>query len=610
MDKPLYLTQYVKISALEDDLNIVDVCLKDHLINSDYLYELKCNCSHSHAQNNLKQPCKLVHDSICRKCNSENKIILSGYAPIFHPDYLDKGLYRCVYGCYHEHIGPCNQCINCAIGEPCMFINSIKCNYTTDSICKEHKILNKEIYNLSLLTAHHYDLRNLNLFVCENHKHFHKLCPNSVCKIQKYKCCDSSIQIKNLKISFVLTITNMGGDDTFTIGRKRKINVTNSQLTIYNPKFWDNQSENYFYSILRAVMVNRNMIIDRYTSFEKSKYTIGSIREFKSGKFSFMRQNVIGFSTTGVYQTSIIDCTIPYTTCIFPQKLYDLLEQEFDLNLIILKRDPSMTSTCMFVCKILRNQNADIETIIIPASIAKPLHQDQDGDRNGCFILPKYKNGYDYTKSPLFAIAKAELSHSFASKLSLISKPRISFSEYDLVMIERGIPELSENKIYKIIKSKGFKYALELGCSILSDEFNNFYSQLLEIYKRPIINCITIDDLLLKTNTINSIVSSGAKGTETHIKKFLYGISNYESPKSNYPKMITQFKNYIKASKELSNDGRIQFTVLYAAHDLTIYCGIVFLNKIPCANFHNSGLSFPFMYTEAALDYTLNLLEQ
>lgn len=48
----------------------------------------------------------------------------------------------------------------------------------------------------------------------------------------------------------------------------------------------------------------------------------------------------------------------------------------------------------MFVCKPFRNPDPEIDVIVINDSVAKPMNQDQDGDKNAVYALLKRTNNF------------------------------------------------------------------------------------------------------------------------------------------------------------------------------------------------------------------------
>lgn len=196
--------------------------------------------------------------------------------------------------------------------------------------------------------------------------------------------------MKNYTSSFIITVngdtatnaaavttTNTAATTTAAVATSAN-NQRRTEYIIYDPQIWREQSFNHFISFIRAVITMPEMIKERYVRFEESNFSISNIKKYKSGKESVVRTAVTGFETKGLYQTATISCLIPYYQILIPQMLYDLLEQQhYDLSLVCVKRDPSIKSTCMFVCKAVKNPDPSFSTIVIPDAISRPMNQDQ-----------------------------------------------------------------------------------------------------------------------------------------------------------------------------------------------------------------------------------------
>lgn len=215
-------------------------------------------------------------------------------------------------------------------------------------------------------------------YFCEKHAHYHSsfnISPEyrqHLCCIQTAKCCDETVFVKDLKESFSIVQTENAG---------KKFNSF-KEYVIYDPSLWRDQSLSYFTSLIKAILWSQHLIGDRYKNFEQSKYKVSNIKKYKSGKHSIVRTHITGFETNGIYQTATISCDLPQDTIMLPQCLVKLMEKNYDLSLVCIKRDPSIKPTCMFVLKTIVNPDPKVQVLVINDAIAKPLNQDQDGDKN------------------------------------------------------------------------------------------------------------------------------------------------------------------------------------------------------------------------------------
>ena len=349
--------------------------------------------------------CKHVHHPPCRRCLYCNIVPLNGGND---DGSSSQGEYSCI------------------IKKP------FECFYTCDVVCPYHPNNFTKCIDLNniMLREHIYNMKLPIFYFCFVHAHRHKSHIDKICYIQTFKCCEHAVCVQDYDSSFIVTVSttlsssassssnnnvndtkeqddddedcddfdaNLTTTNVPIIGTKRKrrqskrmngrqkligkpkINKNKSkEFIIFDPRIWREQSLNHFVSFIRAVIVMPEAAKDRYTRFEESNFSISNVKKYKSGKESIVRLAVTGFETKGIYQTSTISCIIPHYKTIIPQMLYDLLvEQGYDTSLVCIKRDPSIKSTCMFVCKAERNPDPSFRTIIIPDAISRPMNQDQ-----------------------------------------------------------------------------------------------------------------------------------------------------------------------------------------------------------------------------------------
>lgn len=356
--------------------------------------------------------------------------------------------------------------------------------------------------------------------------------------------------------------------------------------------------------MIRAIINDLNSIKDRYNRFKISNFKIPNIKKYESGKESAIRTNITGFETTGLYQTSTISCNLPYYTCIIPQKLYKILkDNDYDLQLALVKRDPSIKPTCMFICMILENKNPNIDVIIISDQLAKGFNQDQDGDKNAEYFLKTKHNNYDLKQTFKYKLAKLELGMSFRKKCTLLSSPRYLLSETSLMLLYRHREQLTrESEVFRRTYHYGIKYINEALAGYFSDYYDEFQKKLIELNQNEEPVFISIDDILLETNNLTDIIESRTKGTYEHINMLHTKLKSNTSLFDNTTEMINKYNKYIDSSKSLSIHGRKQFTGLYGSQDLIAFNGLIYLNKIPLVDYTNFSSCGLGIFNAASLD--------
>ncbi|ATY70205.1 lef-9 [Tomelloso virus] len=366
-------------------------------------------------------------------------------------------------------------------------------------------------------------------------------------------------------------------------------------------------------SFIRAVIISPDDVSERYKRFALSNFTISNIRQYISGKESIIRTAITGFETSGVYQTSTISCTIPYYVVVLPQKIYDSLAEEgYDLDLTLVKRDPSIWQMCMYVCSIQRNDDPKCLITTISDQQSKGMKQDQDGDKNALYFILKRQNGYDSTKSFNYKISKMEMAGAFRNKRTLIGGPRYILSETSMLKIARNAEDFMHLDFFRKTYKYGIKFMNEASAGYLCDEYDEFQEamRLHALTETP--TYITIDDILLKNDRLPTIVSSGAKGNLDLIDLLLKSISSVDGPSLTNKKteMLNLCNKYITSSQELSRNGRKQFAALFAAHDLVCLFHNIYINKVCYADYMNFASAGTFLFNNASLTLFVNELEQ
>lgn len=613
--KPLFLTHKVRVSTLP--FVLYDFHLRDHLVNTENIYWFTCNCKHSHS----RVPCPFTSSERCTRCQTVLPLYCNYRSMLYH-NVEDFKLFTCE--CVHIHKPPCGRCLGCKTTETCIIPKEFECNYTTgkkvndvndhiiflihidifsfpyfhihiqiDAICLQCNRFCVEKPRSEMLREHIYNVNKPSFYLCRKHRHQHKS-PSAylqarVCCIQSKRCCEAAILITDYTYSFNVVTTKY---ENGILKREKFI--------CYDPQIWRDQSINHFGSWLTAILQNLNISKARFARFDKSNFKIPNLKSYKSGRDSVIRTNVTGFDTKGIYQTAIISCTIPESIIILPQKLYNLAKDDYDLDLVLLKRDPSFHQTCMFTCRVVCNEDPSVDTIIIPDALSKPLNQDQDGDKNGIYLLPKrIVHGFDRRYSILYKLTKMERSVAHKKATTLLGEPRYSFSEYNMLFFYRNAHLFRKNKFFQRTFERGPKFMIAAGCSYLQSEYCEFRDLLIEYNKQPLRQILTIRDVLQKTNTLELIVRSGAKTNEKSLSVLYHNMREASTLMAKKNDMIAQMNRYIDASKLLSDKGHNQFKLLYASDVLVLTLGSLFINKYWVADYKTFSSCFTYMFNEA-----------
>lgn len=595
MDDPLFLTYKYCIRNL--DIKIYDFQLRHHLINMNDIYKCNnCQCKHTHRR--IK--CVFRWDAHCNKCNEFNDLLMDYKSLMFHQELLmDNSIYRCE-NCTHEHEPACKVCLNCNLGNKCIVENKFFCSFTAFTVCPYCKCFTKRITNTQLLKHHLYKIDRQLFFLCTNHVHTHM---NSTvpCYVQTYSCCENAINIKDYKSSFFVNALCESK-------KKRKIN---HNFIFYTPKIWTDQSTNQFISCLTSIINNDyKQNLKNYTNFTESTFHIVDISKYKSGGKSAARLNITGFLTKGFYQTAIISCLLTEDVVLIPSRLFDLIKDHYYTEYVVIKRDPSFSGKCAFIVIGIRNPDETCEVFILNARIIIPMVQDQDGDKNGLYLLKrKITPPYDRSSSFPFWLSVQEMKRALDTKLTTIAEPRYNFSEHDMVLFEREQKNLQKNYFFKRTFPRKIQFMNEAACSYLREEYKEFQNLLIEENRKPKRNIITIYDILQKTNKLQQILDSGAKKNDRSLIVLKENLESTVSLVEKIPELILQINRYIDSSKKLQSDGHSQFVLLYAIQDLNSFLGLLFLNKKLLCDFKTFTNIYSYIFTEAALELCIQDLE-
>lgn len=443
-----------------------------------------------------------------------------------------------------------------------------------------------------MLHEHIYNTKTPIFYFCLKHEHRHTSNPDIKCIIREFKCCDDAICVFSENGSF-----NESFIVTVQLGRKKE------EYLIYDPTIWRDQSFNHFMSFIRAVILSPEVASDRYACFKESNFVKPQMNRYIRGKESLFRTDVTGNNSEGTCQTATISCLDDFFVVLIPQVLYKELDQlGYDLDFAFLKRDPSIQPTCMYICAAKMNPDSTCMVIVASHWICTGMHLDVDGDKLVAYFLPKKRNGFDLTYSINYIIAKIETAAAFKGKRTDFATPRYFLSETAKITIERNREKFMHIPFFEKTNGYGSKFMNEAAAGYLSDESEVFFKFLSDFIGNEEMQFLTVDDLLLETTKLISIVTSGAKGSIEMIDMLLNGITEDVNLKEKIKEHLKMYDKFIKSGKKLSIDGRKQFAVLCALQDLISYFSFICLDMHLLADYVQFATApMTFMYNEASL---------
>lgn len=449
----------------------------------------------------------------------------------------------------------------------------------------------------------HIYTRNPNFYFCLAHKHRHRSHPDIECIIKEIKCCDSAIHVESLTRSFVITATipNVRGK------------WEDCKFIIYEPKIWSKQSYNHFMSFLRAIMFKPHSVIERYNSLETASYLVSNIPKLCSGKGSLSRTAIIGFDTLSIHQTAIISPTLPpHIVLIPPNSYHQLTRKKYDLSTFaIVKRDPALLQTCMYVVHLLPDPDPQQMVATISDQLARGMNQDQDGDKNGFYIMMLEQKGYSCLQSYQGIVMRMELSKAFSTPITFDGKGRKLFSENTQLVLHRFKEKFQDLPFMQKCKDHDLQSLNDAAGSYLRDDYPQLQQALMDHNKHHVESCISIMDILEDPNgRLSSIIESGSKGDVYQMKEFLDNIEPkyINSLRDKRQEALTYYNKCVTSSQTLSINGREQFAALYGAHDMCIVLQEVWINKEKVAEISKCSSMVSFIWPYIAIQCCIDEL--
>lgn len=588
---PVFLNYRVAIKPLEYEF--YDVQLKDHFrINTD-IFLNKCKCIHKHN----KTICPIRLKSVC-KCQSPNRLFIPNQNLLFHFD-KQHHIRKCLK-CVHKHEAPCGKCLNCNTNLKCIVDKPFACNFTFNAICNSCNQLTENVEHSELIKYHLYNIHRDDLFyICKKHYHIHTnhVVSNKMCFIQAVRCCDEAINMKDFESSFFI----------YANVYNKKYNKYNyKKHIVFDPKIWTEQSNNSFVTWVNSILYDSDQVSKHYDSFINSNFKIPEIINYKSGGDSFIRNEVTGFKTSGLYQTAIISPALEEDCVLVPQYLWDKLEKDYFMDLAAVVRYPSFYLTSMEICKIKRNSDPDIQVIVLPCTLSKGMKQDQDGDKNGIFFLKLRVNGkYDRTKSFEFKLCKIEMSLALNNCRSLFSEPRYQFSEHNIAFLHRKYDIFKHNEFFARTFHLGHFNMMEAACGYLRSEYLIFRDLLIHENKKEDGYILNVYDYLQQNNTLKNIIDIGVKTNARLLDVFNDSLTKKPQPLMSklhgLDGLVPQMNRYIDSSKKLSTDGHIEFKLIYNKEGVIMCCGILWNNEKRLGDFKRFSNLYSLTFNKTSL---------
>lgn len=193
-----------------------------------------------------------------------------------------------------------------------------------------------------------------------------------------------------------------------------------------------------------------------------------------SGKSSYVRTNILGALVKGIRGTLTVDPDLGPNEIGIIQEMYDKLNLAFPF--VILNRDPSINSRCIYVCQLKPFSDKNDFTIHVNQYVLRGLNADQDGDEVTLYYIEKEDEicSLEMTKV-MYEILRC--SWKYGHRHDVFGVPRYGFSQYQDLMLHNYNDELCKlSKFWNDLQpfSDRKKIAFALACTTHRDEFDEF----------------------------------------------------------------------------------------------------------------------------------------
>lgn len=192
------------------------------------------------------------------------------------------------------------------------------------------------------------------------------------------------------------------------------------------PCIYHQKNYNFFQSFIVELTKEDNKAEQYHTKFLNDNFRTGKLSALISGKKSFVRTSILGFRCYGARMSLTLDAKLSPQYVSIPESMYR--ELNTCTNYVIIKRDPSITATCLYVAELLVHDSND-PSIHGNLFLCDGLHADQDGDELSIYIFQKGE------EVPSFELQAAitemqNISWKLGSRHDFLYNPRYNFGQH------------------------------------------------------------------------------------------------------------------------------------------------------------------------------------
>jgi hypothetical protein len=286
----------------------------------------------------------------------------------------------------------------------------------------------------------------------------------------------------------------------------------------------------------------------------ESSFRGGYLAKQLSGKNSYFKLYCLGGNGNCVRGTLIVDPMLMPDEVSVPKEIFETLKEK-GVDYVILNRDPSINTTCIYVCSYV--YHTDSPTIKISQFVLRGLHGDQDGDEVNLYYVVKKDRSY-YALLTELELKRGTWTNGF--RHNVLGNPRYSFSQQqDLMLFEYDDILTQENKFWRSLKrysrSEKKRIFWDLASFTHRREADEFLRYFLTFCVRHDPGVVPIGNLLRGDGILESVVKSGAKGTGSHIEQYKQ-LMRGQTIDDILADAITTFNKMVQANHDMKVCGR------------------------------------------------------
>lgn len=272
---------------------------------------------------------------------------------------------------------------------------------------------------------------------------------------------------------------------------------------------------------------------------------------------------------------------------------------------VLLNRDPSINSRCLYICQIKQHDNILDPTIHVNQYVLRGLGADQDGDEVNLY----YVDAED--ESPSFQMHQVmyevlRKSWKFGFRHDVMGKPRYGFSQnQDLLLFHFHKELCAISPFWKSLSPFPNRKEIfwALGCFTHRDEVDEFLNLFFNFCQENDPGLTTYKELLSASGIIQAVIDSGAKGSNVHREIYLKGLQKINL-ENLYNDTVINFDKYVTSNVQMKIAGRQQFSLLHVYQNIYLAMGNIYLNDTPIMlNVFENPLFSIFLYNPLVVKY-------